>query len=263
MGTEGGAQGFFFPAERLRGNQVFPSPPDGTAAAENPPVLVWLPIQPEGEKTRYRCTVRDRDGNPVYVCETFGTSAVPDRPLKPGGYFWNVEVPEKGLERGIQRFTVPEDAILFTRPTVEQVWKGLPDCRPRHLFEKKDIPVLLETRREELEVLRRNIEQAFLDGLPERPLFHRDGNAVPYREYFGRFRDFCDRNLTACALGYALLGDEKAGVFAKELFLHICDWNPSGPCSLSDGLWGDEVGLSCARCFPGVFDLLYPLLNEK
>ena len=169
---------------------------------------------------------------------------------------------ETGVKRGRQRFTVSGDAVPFLRPTVEQVLAGLPAARPRHLFTKDEIPAILASRTEELATLRRNIEQAYLDGLPERPMFHTDAAALPYREYFGRFRDFCDRNLVACALGYHLLNDETAGAFAKKLFLHLCDWNPSGPCSLC-GPWGDEVGLSMARCLPAVFDLLYPLMNDK
>ena len=66
----------------------------------------------------------------------------------------------------------------------------------------------------------------------------------------------------ACALCYALTGDEKAGGHAKELLLTICDMNPLGPCSLH-GDFGDEVGLSNARCLPAVLDLLYPLLDGK
>ncbi len=252
-----------FPLERTNGMQVFPSPADGACVSENPPALIWLPLPSDKNDTvLYRCTVTDASGAVVYTCETAGNTAVPDRLLDNGTYFWDVEAVETGITRGRQCFTVTDDSIPFLRPTAEQVFAGLPAERPRHLFTKDDIPAILASRTEELETLRRNIEQAYLDGLPERPMFHTDDTALPYREYFGRFRDFCDRNLVACALGYYLLNDEKAGVFAKQLFLHLCDWNPSGPCSLC-GPWGDEVGLSCARCFPAVFDLLYPLMNEK
>ncbi len=252
-----------FPTGRTGGMQVFPSPADGACVPENPPALIWLPLPSDQHDTvLYRCTVTDTDGRAVYACETTGNTAVPDVLLDPGDYFWDVEAAETGVKRGRQRFTVSGDAVPFLRPTVEQVLAGLPAARPRHLFTKDEIPAILASRAEELATLRRNIEQAYLDGLPERPMFHTDAAALPYREYFGRFRDFCDRNLVACALGYHLLNDEKAGAFAKKLFLHLCDWNPSGPCSLC-GPWGDEVGLSMARCLPAVFDLLYPLMNEK
>ena len=254
-----------FPLERTNGMQVFPSPADGAAVPENPPALIWLPLPSDKQDTvLYRCTVTIPEGTPVFTCETTGNTAVPDILLKPGDYIWDVEVVETGVTRGKQRFTIPADAIPFLRPTVDEVLAGLPNERPRHLFIKSDIPAILNERQAELSTLRRNVEQAYRDGLPERPMFHTDPDALPYREYFGRFRDFCDRDLVACSLAYALLGDGASGAYAKKLFLHLCNWNPSfsGPCSLC-GPWGDEVGLSCARCFPAVFDLLYPLLTEK
>jgi tripeptide aminopeptidase len=94
---------------------------------------------------------------------------------------------------------------------------------PRHLFCREDIPEIVRTHEAELRVLRRNIEQAYKDGIPEMPMYHRDPDALPYREFFGRYRDFVDRNLVALSLGWALLGDEKAGAFAKEILLTICE----------------------------------------
>ncbi len=257
-----------FPAERTRGEQIFPGPADGSAVSENPPVLVWLPPVSEdgdvsGADLLYRCSVMDLQGNEVFSRTTRSTVVCISEPLEPGEYIWDVSAPEYGIARGQQRFLVPEDAVSWQRPSAEAVLCGLPQERPRHLFTVKEIPGILETHKEEIAILKRNIGQAYLDGLPERPMFHVDEDALPYREYFGRFRDFCDRNLVACSLGYALLKDEKAGAFAKRLFLHLCDWNPEGPCALYPGLWGDEIGLSCARCFPAVFDMLYPLLSEK
>jgi len=252
-----------FPQERTSGLQVFPSPADGACVSENPPALIWLPLPSDTNDTiLYRCTVMDAAGTVVYSAEVCGNTAVPDRILPEGEYVWDVEAVESGVKRGKQRFAVTDRAIPFVRPTVDEVLAGLPDCRPRHLFTKEEIPSIRNAHPEEIGTLRRNIAQAYLDGLPERPHFHTDPDALPYREYFGRFRDFCDRNLVACALGYHLLDDEQAGKFAKTLFLHLCDWNPNGPCSLC-GQWGDEVGLSMARCLPAVFDLLYPLLNAK
>ena len=252
-----------FPRERTSGLQVFPSPVDGACAAENPPVLIWLPLPSDTDDTVLcRCTVTDAAGTVVYSFEGYGNIAVPGHPLEKGTYFWEVEAVETGVKRGKQSFSVTEESVTAVRPTAEEILAGLPDERPRHLFTKNEIPGILAAHPEELETLRRNIAEAYSDGLPERPHFHTDPSALPYREYFGRFRDFCDRNLVACALGYHLLNDEEAGQFAKKLFLHLCDWNPNGPCSLC-GPWGDEVGLSMARCLPAVFDLLYPLLTEK
>ncbi len=250
-----------FPQERQNHWQVFPYPVGGVTVYENPPAFVWLPLPSDtAHNICYTVTVEQEDGTHILTAEVFGNTFVPDVTFAPGTYRWNISA--EGAMRGWERFTVAENAIPFVRPTVDEVLAGIPETRPRHLFSEADLPKIKETRTDALDTLRRNIEQAYKDGLPARPMYHTDADATPYREYFGRFRDFCDRNLVACALGYYLLDDAAAGAFAKKLFLHICDWNPSGPCSLC-GPWGDEVGLSCARCFPALFDMLAPLMDTK
>ncbi|MBR4959806.1 MAG: heparinase II/III family protein [Clostridia bacterium] len=246
-----------FLKKHTRAGQLFPAPLPGETVKENPPTLSWLA---EG-KHSYTVTVWNDAGETVWQTDTTQAAAVPDRLLAAGTYSWDVAA--DGENRGVQCFTVPEDAIEFLRPTADEILAAIPAGHPRHLFTKEEIPGILATHEKELRVLRRNIEQAYKDGLPEPPRYHRDPDALPYREYFGRYRDYCDRNLVALALGYTLLGDEKAGAFARELFLTICDWNPEGPCSLCGPFRGDEIGLSNARCLPAVYDMLWPLLSDS
>lgn len=250
-----------FQQERQNHWQVFPYPTDGVTVFENPPAFVWLPLPSDTDHhVPYTVTVAHADGTPFLSETVYGNTFVPTVLFDAGEYRWNITAGD--AVRSWEHFTVVENAIPFVRPTVDEVLAGIPAERPRHLFSCADLPKLKETRTDALDTLRRNIAQAYRDGLPARPMYHTDESATPYREYFGRFRDFCDRNLVACALGYYLLDDAEAGDFAKKLFLHICDWNPGGPCSLC-GPWGDEVGLSCARCFPALFDMLAPLMDTK
>lgn len=247
--------------ERINGKQVFPAPADGACVAENPPVFIWLPMS-EKTEISYECSVWNEQGDVVWNGNATEHVCVPEKPFPIGNYTWDVRVTGTEIQRGKQSFQVTEKAITFVRPTLEEVIAGIPKEHPRHLLSNREKEQIIKDRFREIETLKRNIAQAYVDGFPERPMYHVDEHAIPYREYFGRFREFCDRNLVACALGYVLLNDEEAGRFAKKIFLHICDWNPAGPCSLA-GPWGDEVGLSCARCFPAVFDMLYPLFTEK
>ncbi len=240
---------------RTRADELFPFPEDGRLAEENPPCLSWLKVPGEKEYT----AVVYRDGREIWRGTTEKNFIVPAPLPGPGEYSWNLFAGDR--ERGEYRFTLSAHAVSIHRTTGEALYDAIPDERPRHLFSASDLPALRK-RRTICENLLKNIELALIDGIPGRPMFHRDPDALPYREYFGRFRDFCDRDLIACALGYAVLGDEKAGAHAKELFLTFCDWNPEGPCSLN-GRWGDEVGLSMARCLPSALDLLWPLLSEK
>lgn len=246
-----------FPRERQNVNQVFTFPECGRVVEENPPCFCWIP--PVGTHT-YTVTVSTRSGKELYRAETMLNYHVPTVFFEAGDYTWNVYT--DGAERGEIPFSVAAHAVRIPRVSAQTLYDNIPNVHPRHLFYKSDLEWIRENKRAEIETLRRNIEQAYRDGMPEMPMYHRDAKALPYREYFGRYRDFCDRNLVACALGYAILNDERAGAFAKELLLTMCDRNPAGPCSVL-GPWGDEVGLSMARCLPSVYDLLYPLLSEK
>ena len=242
---------------RTKNGQIFPSPRENEVMFETPPTLCWLL---EEGVSRYRVEVRDAGGETVWQGETERNFIVPDRILAPGEYSWNLCGDD--AERGWQSFSIAPEAVEFVRPDPRALFDAVPDVRPRQLFFREDIPEIVRTHTGALETLKRNIALALKDGLPTPPRFHRDPDALPYREYFGRHRDFCDRDLVACALGHWLLADEQAAAHARELLLTLCDWNSEGPCSL-EGIWGDEIGLSHARCLPAVFDLCYDLLSEK
>lgn len=242
--------------------QLFPHPAEGSVTAETPPVFTFLG---DPKISDYTVRVYNETEHLVWEGKTASMTIVPEIILPPGAYTWDV-IAELGTateeHRGIWSFRIAADAVPFLRPDAAEIWDAIPDCHPRHLFTKDDLPALRKRYTQELAVLRRNVALAYADGMPTPPQFHRDPHALAYREYFGRHRDYCDRNLVACALAYHLLDDVEAGQFAKALFLTLCDWNPLGPCSLC-GEWGDEIGLSHARCFPAVYDLLYGLLSPK
>lgn len=242
--------------------QLFPHPASNGVTEETPPVFTFL-----GDPSVCDYTVRVYDDNGTLIWEgkTAAYAIVPEKILPPGAYTWDVIAnidTDAEEHRGIQAFRIAENAVPFIRPTSDEIWDAVPSVHPRHLFAREDLPALRRDHARELSVLRRNVERAYADGMPQMPKFHWDPDALPYREYFGRHRDYCDRNLVACALAYHLLEDREAGAFAKKLFLTLCDWNPLGPCSLC-GEWGDEIGLSHARCFPAVYDLLFDLLTPK
>lgn len=252
-----------FREERKSARENFPWPREGEEVFETLPTLVWL--AQEGA-ARYRVEVF-RAGARVLSAETEKTYLTPQTPLDPGIYRWTVTT-DTGICRPPRTFTVAKNAVTVRRPTAEELLAAVPGRRPRHLFFAEDIPGLCAAHRTELTVLRRNAELAYRDGLPGEPRFLQNGyetsaepmSRLPYREYFGRFRDFCDRDMVACALLYALEGDRRAGEYAKAVLLRICSFDPAAESALY-GHPGDEIGLSCTRCLPAVFDLLYPLLD--
>ena len=243
--------------QRTANGQLFPSPAPGSLVEETPPVFAFLP---EEGVSLYRVEVRNAAGKIVYEGETDRNFLVPEDVLPPGQYAWDLICGEE--RRGWWNFEISSQAVVFRRPTAEMVFASVPEVRPRHLFFAADKEKILKDKQPELAVLRRNIALALEQPLPQPPVYHHDGGKPEYREYFGRYRDYCDRDLVACALGHALLDDENATRKAKELLLTICDWNPAGPCSLIYP-WNDEIGLSNARCLPAVYDLLWDILTEQ
>ncbi len=246
-----------FPKERTARTQNFPYPECGAVVYENPPTFIWVPKEGARE---YTVRIFDEAGNLFESISTSKHYATPSARFEPKKYLWDIEA-DNGDLRGMYSFSVSAEALNFERPTAREIFDAVPSARPRHLFSAEDIEGLKSKKAAAIKILEKNAAIAMKQKRLERPMFHRDPAAKPYREYFGEYRDYVDRDLVACALSFALLGNLEAGKYAKELFLDICDMNPNGPCSQNDG-WGDEVGLSNARCLPAVFDLLYPLLDE-
>ncbi len=246
-----------FPTERQSFSQNFQFPSDGEVVFENPPTFVWIPVD---DAKKYILTVYD--GDKVFEqIETEHSYANITNLLSAKDYSWTVET-DTGILRERMSFTVSKDALHFERPTANEVFDAYPAERPSYIFSENDIPELLAQRRNELEAIKRNVEIALSRPLPEMPTYHHRPYSYEFKLYFSEHRLYCDRDLIACSLLYALTGDEKAGKKAVELLLKICDFNPYGPCSV-DGWWDDETGISNIRCLPPAFDMLYPLLSDR
>ena len=192
---------------RTSAGQIFPYPASGDLVEENPPYFCWLR---EPDTGVYRVEVADLDGNIIWQAVTDRNYIVPERAFPAGRYRWNLWCGDN--ERGWYDFTIADNAVEFIRPRAREVFEKVPaNIHPRHLFYKSDITAMLDEKSAELETLRRNISLALSRPLPESPKYHKDKNAVEYREYFGAYRDWCDRDMVACALGWAILGDTAAG----------------------------------------------------
>ena len=246
-----------FPTERTSHTQNFPFPSEGEIVYENPPTMIWVPV--DGAES-YTLTVYDENKNVLETIETAKNYTNPKAPLAPGTYFWTVETGD--LRRDFMSFRIAENALLFERPDAEALFAAYPAERPAYLFSAEDIEQLKKERTTELSVLQKNVEIALARPLPAHPAYHKDGDYYAFRYYFANHRTVCDRDLVACALSYVLTGNEAAGKKGRELLMEICDWNPIGPCAV-DGDYDDETGISNIRCLPPAFDMLYPLLSAR
>jgi hypothetical protein len=240
---------------------LFPTPEDGALMEVSPPPFAWLAVDGVSE---YRLIVEKLGGETVLEEKVTKNIFVPKKRLEPGKYRWDVAV--GGQRRGWWGFTVSADAVTRIVPTAAEVLAKVPAAHPRLIYLPGDAASIVERHAHKIPTLKRNIELAYKDGFVPRPMFHRndikESNHLNDREALGRHRVFVDRNLVSCALGYQLLGDKKAGEFARASLLEMCDWNPDGPISV-DGPWGDEIGLGHARCMPLVYDWTYDLYTKQ
>ena len=245
---------------RASPHDIFPQPEPGAIVEVNPPAFNWLPVEGAG---LYQVIVQDAAGSPVVDETAAANYLILRRPLQPGQYRWDLRTPWRA--RGWWPFTIADDAVKQVMPVAEEVLARLPDRHPRHVYYPEDIPKVVAAHTGELEVLRRNIAIAAGEGLPPRPSFHlvkdEELRALQYRQEFERHRRFVDRNLVACAFGHLLLRDGQAAEMARRVMLEICSWDPQGPCAV-DGPWGDEIGLSHARCLFAVWDWTFDLYDQ-
>jgi hypothetical protein len=249
------------PQVRSKDAVLFPAPEDGERLDITPPPLYWLQVQ---GATEYRVVIELTDGTPVVERTVMQNYLLLRDPLSAGDYRWNLYSAED--ERGWQTFTISEDALEHVVPTADEVLAQIPPTHPRHIYYPEDVEGIVARYPQAQAVLKRNIRAAIEQGMPPRPRFHRtDGEYAShprYREAFGEYRDYVDRNLVACALGHLLCKQADAAEYARTAFLEIMDWNPEGPCAV-DGPWGDEIGLSNARCLFAVYDWTHDLYTEE
>ena len=206
-----------FPTKRTRDSQNFPFPERGETVYENPVTFIWVPVD---DAEYYTVKLYDKNRTLLEKITSNINNCTSSTKLEAGEYLWTVET-DTGLLREEYYFTLSENALFFDRPTAKEVFDAVPCERPRHLFFKSDIKKIKLTHTKELECLERNVKIALERPLPTPPMFHRDPNALPYREYFGAYRDVCDRDMVALAEYYALTGNMEAGEKAKEIFLEI------------------------------------------
>lgn len=246
-----------FPTERTSFTQNFQFPSENEVVYENPLTFMWIPVE---DAKSYILTVYDGE-KVVEEIETTHCYANLKKQLEAKQYFWTVKS-NTGLLRDKMSFSVSSDAVHFERPSADEVFDAYPAERPSYIFRKSEIPKLLEERQDELEALKRNVLIAYDMPFPKTATHHWYPYSLDVKVYFSEHRLHCDRDMIACALLYALTGDEKAGEHGRKLMLSICDMNPLGPCAI-DGEWADETGISNIRNLPCAFDMLYPLLSDK
>ncbi len=254
-----------FSQKRSKPNEIFPFPEENEIVFENPPCLSWI-ADKENNGAGYTITLNGKNG----FCREYHSDKcyfTPSEVLVSGEYEWNVT--SNGKQKGKQRFTISDEAVIFMRPTARELYDNIDESvHPRALFFAEDIPDIVCSHAKDIKVLKRNITKAISDGIPLPPYdqsFEVNDSEYKYlhiRNYTNVIRNYMDTNLIALGLGWRLLGDSEAAMHGKKVILEIASWDHHHHYLTVVGPGGDEAALSVARTLAVAYDLLYDVLSE-
>ncbi|MGD9495078.1 MAG: DUF4962 domain-containing protein [Armatimonadota bacterium] len=252
-----------------RPDEVDYSPAEGAISPTNPPAFVWLPVTGvERWVVQYAPRGEFEGPDAVSVQDWPLTVLTPHETLRPGQWAWRYGfVTEVGpIFSAARRFTIPEDAVEFPLPRIDEVMARIPDVHPRAYF-----------HRDQLEELRAKVAQdpayAEMAGpiiraaqsrlgeeLYPEPDYLPEGGLERTRAYAESFRTM--RPFTAgmetCAAAYVLTGDERFGQEARRRLMHFMTWDPEGPTSVSNN---DEAAMDLIMRAPRTYDWIWDLLS--
>ncbi len=254
-----------------REGEVHYAPADGAVTSTNPPAFVWLPVEGIERWMVQYAPGGDFDGPDAVTVEDLDmTVFTPHETLRPGDWAWRYGFASEAgpIFSRPRSFTIPEDAVEFPMPRIEEVMAQIPDVHPRAYFRRDE---LAELRRRVVDdpayaemaaPVIRTAESKLGEELFPEPDYLPEGGLERSRAYAASFRAM--RPFTAgmdiCATAYALTGDERFGREARRRLMHYMSWDPDGPTSVRSN---DEAAMDIAMRCPRVYDEIWDLLSAQ
>jgi hypothetical protein len=210
---------------------------------------------------------KEIDNDPVHL---------PDKVLEPGTYEWDVialdENRKSFANRGKKKFTILENAIKLPWIDPDTLLNQVHQEHPRILYPKAKLSEirssLQSTRRRSWQGCLAAAEKALHTSVPKFPEYHliedRTKSRLAYVDYFRYFRGFINGALMDLSLAFLLAEENKYAEAAKRILLEVASWPTDDDDVTSvSAKWGDEAGLSFAKCAHKVYDWLYPALSTE
>ena len=201
-----------------RDGEVRYAPAEGAITSTNPPAFVWLPAEGIERWVVQFAPRGDFDGADAVTVEDLEmTVFTPHETLRPGAWAWRYGfATEMGPVFSAPRhFTIPEDAVAFPMPRIDEVMARIPEAHPRAYF-----------HRDRLDELRRKVVEDPEYAAMARPIvssaegklgeeLYPEPEYLPgtglertraYAESFRTMRPFT-AGMEICATAYVLTGD--------------------------------------------------------
>jgi len=243
-------------------------PPNGSRVSVNPPSLTWVH---DRDAVGYivQWATKPDFSNAVTV-ETRWCVYTHHEPLKPGTYFWRYRVVRKDGSTSewsrTRRFAVPADAVIFPKPTMDELKRRIPKEHPRLFFRPEEIPKLRQWVKGEgqrvFEPLLREAEKLLKSEPTPEPSVKGSIRDPQTRKYWWPNRE---QTLKACmeaetlALAYLLTGEKRFGEAARKWILHLASWDPDGPTNFALNC---EAAKPMLHRLPRAYDWAYDTLTE-
>ena len=109
-------------------------PTDGSETSVNPPSLTWVHL-PEAAGYTVQWATRSDFADAITAEYVRWCVYTHNEPLEPGKYFWRYRMVTKDGQTSdwsrVRSFTVPLDATVFPKPTMEDLRQRIPKEHPR------------------------------------------------------------------------------------------------------------------------------------
>ena len=253
---------------------VFPQPLDGVVSEISPPAFTWEPLAGAFD---YRMEIKDKHEEFVYK-KLVGRDPVhlPNKIFPSGTYRWDIiSLNAKGLEqtrRGMRSFTIVEGFPNLPWVDPATLLAQVPKEHSRFLYIKSDLPsiraTLNGTRQRSWKNCVDAAERALDLPIPDYPNYHLNKNSRQakgeYHQYVRQLNRVIDKGLMDLSLAFLMAEQPKYAFAAKRILLEVARWptNDVDVTSLSSR-WGDEPGLSLARCGHRAYDWLFEALSPS
>lgn len=256
-------------------NEVVYKPAEGETVAVNPPGFVWLPEE-GADGYILQCAK-----NPDFMIYSYEKREIelnvhcPDRTFSPGKWYWRYTFVTKDGKQAewsvVRSFTIPDDAVRFPKPTIDDLVERLPDGHPK-LFLR---PEQVKTFRDEIETNHPELWKRFIANVndmlddevaTEEPAPYPEGRRGTSKENIDLWRK--NRNITVnavdhaanLAFAYLLTGEARYGEKAKEWIMAVVSWPPDGTTSYR---YNDECGMPILSCIPRAYTWVHHLMTEE
>lgn len=241
---------------------------------QNPPGFTWRPCRDAASFVLQ--VASDADFTQI-VYEHAGlpwNAHCPPKALPTGRLYWRYAAADEKGERTAwsqtRTFEIPEDAVVFPQPGIDDLLKQLPEAHPRIFFRPEDIPHLQEQAQGALADRWKGI-QGKADKLlatppdtSEPPLYPKGtkhkGEEWKKIWWGNRVRMVAVvEGAATLAFAYRISGEEKYAEGARDLLLAMCQWDPEGSTRYR---YNDEAAMPALYMASRAYSWAYPIFTE-